>query len=122
MSSPRAEGDNKKRLDIVFSLIKPVREYLLKKEKNGEATKVTSYSEKEAETKNDIIKQPNIDASVSTYQWGYDENNLPVRIVNGKKIRINEDRMKELVENRKKLELKRGLKIKDNKKEKGQEK
>ena len=122
MSSPRAEGDNKKRLDIVFSLIKPVREYLLKQEKDGEATKVTSYSEKEAETKNDIIKQPNIDASVSTYQWGYDENNLPVRIVNGKKIRINEDRMKELVENRKKLELKRGPKVKDKKKEKGQEK
>ena len=30
--------------------------------------------------------------------------------------------MKELVENRKKLELKRGPKVEDNKKEKGQEK
>ncbi len=107
MGSPMPEKDNKKRLDIVCSLIQPVREYLLKGEKAGDATEVVSYGDKETEKLQGQIVNEFMSANVSLHQWGYDENNLPTRIVNGKKIRINENLMKQLVEDRKKLELKR---------------
>ena len=107
MESPMPEKDNKKRLDIVCSLIQPVREHLLKGEKAGDATEVVSYGDKETEKLQGQIVNEFMSANVSLHQWGYDENNLPTRIVNGKKIRINENLMKQLVEDRKKLELKR---------------
>ena len=107
MENPMSEKENKKKLDIVCSLIRPVRERLLKGEKAGDATEVASYGDKETEKLQGQIVDQFMSANVSLHQWGYDENNLPTRIVNGKKIRINDDIMKDLVENRKKLELKR---------------
>ena len=115
MGNPMQEGDYKKRLDIVCSLVSPVKNELSKNEKAGDATKATTYGDKEVANIQEHLVQEFMQLTVKDHDVKINDNGLVSRIVDGKEVLINEDLAKEIKERNQKLTAKKGPKIKDEK-------
>lgn len=92
MSSPGAQRDHKKEIEIVFSMIAEVTNRLEKGQKPGDATISTASGSKDEFNKS-IENAINgmIQAGVENNQCGYDkETKTGIRVLNGKVLKVKE--------------------------------
>lgn len=119
MGNPMPEGDYKKRLDIVCSLVSPVKNELSKNEKAGDATKATTYGDKEVANIQEHLVQEFMQVSVQDFDFQIEPDGTIVRNVEGRKVEISEESMEQINEkiqkeqNKQKVSSKRTSKIQD---------
>ena len=117
MGNPVAQDDYKKRLDIVCSLIAPIRNKLLKNQKAGDATNVITYGDKEVEDIQKHIVQEFMQANAKNFDFEIEPDGTIVRNVEGKKVEITEEPKKaideKLQKEQSKQKSKRTAKVQD---------
>ena len=98
MGNPVPQDDYKKRLDIVCSLIAPIRNKLLQNQKAGDATNVITYGDKEVEDIQKHIVQEFMQANAKNFDFEIEPDGTIVRNVEGKKVEITEEPKKAIDE------------------------
>ncbi len=117
MGNPVPQDDYKKRLDIVCSLIAPIRNKLLQNQKAGDATNVITYGDKEVEDIQKHLVQEFMQANAKNFDFEIEPDGTIVRNVEGKKVEITEEPKKaideKLQKEQNKQKSKRTAKIQD---------
>ena len=117
MGNPVPQDDYKKRLDIVCSLIAPIRNKLLQNQKAGDATNVITYGDKEVEDIQKHIVQEFMQANAKKFDFEIEPDGTIVRNVEGKKVEITEEPKKaideKLQKEQSKQKSKRTAKVQD---------
>lgn len=98
MGNPVPQDDYKKRLDIVCSLIAPIRNKLLQNQKAGDATNVITYGDKEVEDIQKHLVQEFMQANAKNFDFEIEPDGTIVRSVEGKKVEITEEHKKAIDE------------------------
>ena len=98
MGNPVPQDDYKKRLDIVCSLIAPIRNKLLQNQKAGDATNVITYGDKEVEDIQKHLVQEFMQANAKNFDFEIEPDGTIVRNVEGKEVEITEEHKKAIDE------------------------